>query len=142
MTEINRFRRRPDVTTGQTAKTTPPSQLRSKKRHAGLFQAIRQLDSGMDLEARKQLAKWIGDQYAIEYGSFVLGMVAICYLGPPYVDHRLDLLGSIVEHYAPSDPMPHPYEGARMLARSGSYAFVEVHSNGELVPVFDDGTPS
>jgi hypothetical protein len=141
VTEINRFRQRPNLVP-QTARTRPLTQQRAKKRHSGLFQAIRQLDSGLDVESQKQLAKWIGDQYAIEYGSTVLGMVAVCYLGPPYVDHRLDLLGSIVEHYAPFDAMPPPFDGARMLARSGSYAFVEVHSNGELVPVFEDGTPS
>jgi len=138
----NVFRRRSDPSLGRTQSQRPPSYQALKKRHSGLFQAVRQLDSGLDLEARRQLARWIGDQYAVEYGSVVLGMVSVCYLGPPYVDHRLDLLGSIVEHYGPGDPMPPPFENARMLARSGSYAFVEVHSNGDIIPVLEDGSPS
>lgn len=89
--------------------------------------------------ARKQLAQWIGEQYSVEYGSMLLGMVARCYLGPPYVDHRLNLIGAIVEHFGPSDPMPEPFQGARMLVRSGAYAFIEVHTDGRLVPVTDDG---
>ena len=96
----------------------------------------------MDSRTIEQVADWVGEQYRIEYGSILLGMVAVCHLGPPYVDHRLDLLGSIVEHYEPGQTMPMPYESARMLARTGAYAFVEVHSNGDLVPVFDDGSPS
>jgi hypothetical protein len=117
-------------------------QLQRKPRHAGIFQAIQALDAQLDEATRREVAKWIGEQYVAEYGSELLGMVAQCYLGPPYVDHRLDLFGGIIEHYAVSDPMPAPYDAARMLARSGSYAFVEVHSDGRIVPVHDDGSVS
>ena len=116
--------------------------LRRKARHSGIFQAVSALDSQLDEATRQTLARWIADQYAVEYGSILLGMVAVCYLGPPYVDHRLDLLGGIVDHFAASDPMPAPYDSARMLARSGTYAFVEVHSDGSIVPVLDDGSTS
>lgn len=46
----------------------------------------------------------------------------------------------IVRHFAPSDQVPDPFSGARMLVRSGGYAFVEVYSGGLLLPVLDDGT--
>lgn len=120
----------------------PQDRARRRPRHSGIFEAMRALDAQVDEATRHEIAKWIGEQYAAEYGSILLGLVARCYLGPPFVDHRLDLLGSIVEHYAPSDAMPFPYDGARMMARAGSYAFVEVHSDGSYVPVADDGSVS
>jgi hypothetical protein len=36
--------------------------------------------------------------------------------------------------------MPEPFSKARMLARSGGYAFVEVFSDGLILPVLEDGT--
>jgi hypothetical protein len=120
----------------------PQDHLKRKPRHAGIFKTLHALDTELDEVTRHEVARWVGEQYAAEYGSVLLGLVAKCYLGSPYVDHRLDLFGAIVEHYAPSDPMPSPYENARMLARSGAYAFVEVHSDGSIVPVHDDGSIS
>lgn len=124
----------------QAVGTRGPKALQRRPRHSGIFEAVKALDGQIDEAARQTLARWIADQYRIEYGSILLGMVAVCYLGPPYVDHRLDLLGGIVDHFAASDPMPGPYDSARMLARSGSYAFVEVHSDGSIVPVAENGT--
>ena len=69
-----------------------------------------------------------------------MGFVAKCYLGPPYVDHRMDLLHDILDHYSVVQSMPEPFEGARMLARSGTYAYIEVYGSGLLVPVLEDGT--
>jgi hypothetical protein len=65
--------------------------------------------------------------------------VAPCGLGPPFVDHILDLGGAIVEHYASADTMPEPYANARMLVRSGAYAYVEIYLSGTVVPVLADG---
>lgn len=92
----------------------------------------------LDAAARRELTDWIADQYRQSYESVPLGFVAVCYLGPPFVDHRLDLAGSIVEHYEPHQPMPGPFDSARPLARS--CAFVEVFSGGELVAVRADGS--
>lgn len=136
---------RPRVSEPRVAATSRPlrqNPLQRKARHSGVFQAVQALDTQLDEATRREVAKWIGEQYVTEYGSALLGMVAKCYLGPPYVDHLLDLFGGIIEHYAASDPMPAPYDAARMLARSGSYAFVEVHSDGRIVPVNDDGSVS
>jgi hypothetical protein len=36
--------------------------------------------------------------------------------------------------------MPEPFAQARMLVRTGAYAFVEVYASGELHPVRQDGT--
>lgn len=112
----------------------------TKRRHAGLFEAIGRLDARMDTASRAELAAWIAEQYRTDYEAVPLGFVAVCLLGPPFVDHRLDLAGTIVEHYAPHDVMPGPFEPARSLARSGSCAFVEVFANGELLPIAHDGS--
>lgn len=113
---------------------------RRKPRHSGLFEAVARLDASIDAAARRELADWIRDQYAQDYPEVPLGFVARCYLGPPFVDHRLSLMQSIVEHYQPADSVPHPFGGARMMARLGSYEFVEVYSNGTFIPVRTDGT--
>ncbi|EMF28720.1 hypothetical protein ACPCIX_10030 [Streptomyces pseudogriseolus] len=109
-------------------------------RPQGLRDAVGRLDAGLDEHARRQLAASIGEEYRARYGEVPLGFFARCYLGPPYVDHMLNLFQVIVRHFAPSDPVPEPFSGARMLVRSGGYAFVEVYSGGLLLPVLDDGT--
>jgi len=111
-----------------------------RPRHAGLFEAVHRIDAQLDEASRRELEGWIGDQYSVEYGDVPLGFVALCHLGPPYVDHRLDLLHSIVEHYGAGDSMPEPFAQARMLARTGAYPFVEVYGSGQIIPVRADGS--
>jgi hypothetical protein len=125
----------------QTPLTSPTTRtVTQRPRHSGLFQAMQRLDAQIDQAARRELADWISEQYATDYGDIPLGFVAKCYLGAPYVDHRLDLLHSIAEHYQPADAVPAPFDRARMLARLGSYAFIEVYASGLLVPVRVDGS--
>jgi hypothetical protein len=111
-----------------------------KPRHSGLFEAVHRLDAQIDEAGRRELAAWITDQYATDYGDVPLGFLARCYLGPPYVDHRLDLLASIVEHFQPADAVPAPFDRARVLARLSSYEYIEVYGSGTLVPVRVDGS--
>ncbi|OXY98303.1 hypothetical protein [Streptomyces diastatochromogenes] len=105
-----------------------------------LLDAVGRLDAGLDEQACRSLAEWVREQYTTAYGSVPLGFVARCYLGPPYVDHQLNLFHVIVRHFAPAEPMPEPFSAARMLARSGGYAYVEVYDDGLILPVLDDGT--
>jgi hypothetical protein len=114
--------------------------ISTRPRHSGLFQAVQRLDAQLDEAARRELADWIRDQYATSYGDIPLGFVARCHLGAPYVDHRMDLLHSIVEHYAAGDAVPAPFDRARTLARLSSYEFIEVYGSGVLVPVRVDGS--
>ncbi|MFD9095490.1 hypothetical protein [Streptomyces collinus] len=111
-----------------------------RPRSGRLLEAVARLDAGLDEQACRSLAEWIREQYTTEYGSVPLGFVARCHLGPPYVDHRLDLFHVILRHFAPAEPMPEPFSAARMLARSGGYAHVEVYEDGTVLPVLDDGT--
>lgn len=103
-----------------------------------LLEAVERLDAHLDPAGRAQLIAWVQDAYR-QVGSMPIGLVSKCYLGPPYVDHTLSLLGEIIEHYAPAEPMPEPFQGARMLARNDAYLFVEVYADGLLVPVTDTG---
>lgn len=138
-----RVEMRPDLrsTTGQDRRSVQPGQRqRRRPRHAGLIEAVHRLDTGLDPMARAQLAGWIRAEYESEFGDVPLGMFALCHLGPPYIDHRLDLWQSILEHYAPADVVPEPFAQARMLVRSGAYEFVEVYASGELRPVLADGS--
>ncbi|MBS1696408.1 MAG: hypothetical protein JST91_29835 [Actinobacteria bacterium] len=98
------------------------------------------MDVQVDQVAQASVMQWIRGEYDLRYGGMLLGMFAKCYLGPPYIDHKLDLLGSILEHYAPTDDPGYPYSKARGLARSGSYAFIEIYSDGQIVPILPDGT--
>jgi hypothetical protein len=117
------------------------SALIERPRHAGLFEAIHRLDMDIAAAERQQLAEWIREEYERELGDFPLGFVAMCHLGPPFIDHRLDLMHSIVDHYAPSQGMPDPFQQARMLVRTGAYEFIEIYASGQLIPVRSDGTP-
>lgn len=118
----------------------PAQRGRRRPRHAGLFEAVRRIDVTADPRARADLAKWVKDEYATEFGDIPLGFLAKCHLGPPFVDHRLDLVHDIVEHYEPAGVVPEPFAQARMLVRTGGYAFVEVYASGELRAVLPDGT--
>jgi hypothetical protein len=118
----------------------PAQQQRRKPRHAGILEAVHRLDAGLDAASRAELGAWIRGQYESELGDVPLGLFSLCHLGPPYVDHRLDLWQSILEHYAPADVVPEPFAQARMLVRSGAYEFVEVYASGELRPVLADGS--
>ncbi len=111
-----------------------------RPRHAGIFEALHRLDMEISQVEREELIGWLRGEYHEELADLLLGFVAVCQLGPPYVDHRLDLVGSIVDHFAPADVMPEPYARARMLVRTGGYAFVEVYGSGLLRPVLPDGT--
>lgn len=141
-------RRRVEALGGTSAIETPRDRQLSQPspriarapRHAGIFEAVHRLDAQLDPATRAELAGWIRDEYAHEFGDIPLGFVATCHLGPPFVDHRLDLFQSIVEHFAPADVMPDPYAGARLLVRTGAYAFIEVYASGDLRPVMADGS--
>jgi hypothetical protein len=111
-----------------------------KPRHAGLFEAVHRLDASLDPAMRAELGKWIRDEYEREYGDVPLGLFAQCHLGPPYVDHRLDLWQSIVEHYSRADAVPSQFEEARSLVRTGAYDYAEVYASGLTVPVLKDGS--
>lgn len=113
-----------------------------KSRGAALLESVARLDATLDDASRRQLAEQIAAGYVNDHGGALpLGFLAVCRLGPPYVDHRLSLLESILEHYGPTDHVPPLFADARPLVRSGAYLYVEIYSDGQLVPVRLDGSP-
>lgn len=114
---------------------------RMQVRSQEVLQTLTRLDVQVDQVAQANAMQWLREQYDQKYGGMLVGLFAKCHLGPPFVDHKLDMLGSILEHYAPHDDPGHPYSNARGLARSGSYAFIEIYSDGHVVPILPDGTP-
>lgn len=117
-----------------------PARERYAPRGEELRDAVRRLDARLDETAFRELTGGIREEYARAFGDIPVGFVAQCHLGPPYVDHRLSLLHEIIDHFSPAEPMPEPFSGARMLVRTGSYAYVEVYASGTLIPVMEDGT--
>lgn len=113
---------------------------RQKSRSMDLLNAVRQLDTVADPTVYHQIMQWIRADYEARQGGTIMGLFAQCYLGAPYVDHRLDLTGAICEHFVPGDPVPMPYAQARGLAQSGAYAHIELYSDGAMVPILPDGT--
>jgi len=91
---------------------------------------------------RAELTEWIDNAYTERMGGVLLGLFARCHLGPPYVDHRLTVVGHILEHYRPTDIVPPPFDAARTLAQSPVYEYVEVYSDGDIIPVLADGSVS
>ena len=135
----------PDTVPAQTLQR-PPSALERRRRReprpGELLQAVRNLDLTQDVAYRAELATWIEDAYTERMGGVLLGLFARCHLGPPYVDHRLTVVGHILEHYRPTDIVPPPFDAARTLAQSPVYEYVEVYSDGDIIPVLADGSVS
>lgn len=109
-------------------------------RSAELVAAVTRLDIHTDERLRLEVMAWISQAYEDRAGGPLLGLFSRCYLGPPYVDHVMDTGGSILQHFAPSEPVPTGFEPARPLVRSGAYAYVEVYLDGQIVPVREDGS--
>lgn len=149
--QINRNRRRlnetslPPVTVEpQTAApaSLPPNVVhnRSRRRSQEILDAVARLDTCTDDQTRREILDWVGGLYEQREGGTLLGLFGRCYLGTPYVDHLMDITGGIVTHYTPDDLLPPAFGPARPLARSSAYLFVEVYSDGQVVPVRSDGS--
>ena len=149
--QINRGRRRlnesplaPVSVEPQTAApaSLPPNVIhnRSRRRSQEIRDAVARLDTCTDDQTRLEVLEWVGGLYELREGGTLLGLFGRCYLGAPYVDHLMDLTGSIITHYTPSDTLPPAFGPARPLARSAAYLFVEVYSDGQVVPIRADGS--
>lgn len=113
---------------------------RAAPRQRELVDAILTLDTKTDERTRRELMDFVGSLYEESGGGIPVGLFAKCYLGPPYLDHIVTLAGDIAEHFTHSQPVPHEYRAARPLARSDAYAFIEVYSDGQVIPIRTDGT--
>lgn len=113
---------------------------RNAVRSEVLMEAVRSLDATQDSTDVARVVAELEEQYAERRGGELAGILAKCYLGAPYIDHRLGIGQGILEHFAPSDTLPPLFEAARPLAKSQAYLFIEIYTDGAMVPVRADGT--
>ena len=113
---------------------------RNQRRSQEILDAIAQIDVTNDPTARQQTHDWIREVYDNRQGGELLGLFSRCYLGAPFVDHRLSITGGIMEHYKADDPVPPGFGPARPLARSSAYLFIEIYTDGQVVPIRNDGS--
>ncbi|MFT4299741.1 MAG: hypothetical protein QM597_08925 [Aeromicrobium sp.] len=107
-----------------------------------IIQAVAAIDVAPDPQTAQAILDWLRSEYEKRQGGTLVGLFARCYLGPPYLDHRLDVLGDrILEHFKEHETPPPPFTSARPFARSDAYAFVEVYDDGAIVPVRHNGDP-
>jgi len=128
--------------TVDVAATRSVARNRSERRSQALVEAVAKLDTATDPAYAAALMQWIADQYAERNGGTLVGIFSRCYLGHPYIDHRLDVMGGmIMDHFTAADTPPGPFAAARPYARSDAYAYTEVYSDGAVVPIREDGQP-
>lgn len=145
MAEKQRFRlnQRGSVTVSKPAETIslPGHVVRARRmpRSRDVIQAVLDIDVATDPMTRKQLTDWLKETYDLRGGGQLIGLFAKCHLGHPYVDHRLALVGEILDHYAPSDTVPEPYAKARAFARNDAYLYIEIYADGAVIPVRPNG---
>jgi hypothetical protein len=114
--------------------------MRRTRRSAELMEAMQQIDVQTDPAMKTAIMEWVNAEYDKRGGGKLIGLFGKCYLGHPYCDHRMDLSGSIIEHFTQQDSVPPPYQQARAYAASSAYAFIEVYDDGEVIPVYQDGS--
>lgn len=133
------FRDRVSVPAAETVSTFQLHR-RSQTRSRELMSVLGDIDVCVDRASQAEIMRWVQAEYEARQGGTLVGLLQQCYLGPPYVDHKLDLFGDIVRHYEGGEAVESPYGQARGLVSSGAYAFVEIYSDGAMVPVRPDGT--
>ena len=119
--------------------TAQVARARRTRRPLELVNAIRQMDTQTDPAAITQWLAWINEQYQVSDCGLLLGLFSHCYLGERYIDHLLDMSQNILVHYNPESTVPPGFEPARPLARSTAYAYIEVYTDGTVIPIYKDG---
>lgn len=131
---------RPQTVTSHTVTSEYALRKRSMRRSAELLDTISRLDTATNPATQKELADWLNAMYEERGGGPLKGLFGHCYLGAPYIDHQMDLVGNISRHFRESDVPPPMFAAARPLARSTSYLYIEVYADGQIVPIRPDGT--
>lgn len=102
-----------------------------QKRSPRYLEQMKRLDAGthhQNAAALQELLDAIAGEFPeLGIDDRPIGVVARCFLGPPYEIHICDLGGGIVEHFQHWRSMPPLFERARSLAAHGAYAFIEIY---------------
>jgi len=124
----------------QTTVTSAERRGRASRRSAEILAAVRRIDTAPSPQAAAEIRAWLQEAYDARGGGILLGLFGHCYLGPPYIDHVFDLAGSIVEHFTPGQTVPAMYLPARPFAISEAYQYIEIYSDGQIIPIRPDGS--
>lgn len=115
---------------------------RQKARPSALANAVRNLDHASNKTQIRQAILDIEKQYEALMVGKLIGLFGRCNLGAPYEDHLMSVDGGIITHYTTAEAVPYPFSVARNVLRSTrSYDYVEVYSDGELVPLYPTNEP-
>lgn len=123
-----------------TARDAVTKRNRQRSRSQEMIDAVLRIDTTTDPAVRQEVLDWIRECYVEREGGDLVGLMAHCFLGGDFVDHRLDMTLRIAEHFTESAPPPPPFHACRPLARSTAYAYIELYSDGSIVPIRHDGT--
>jgi hypothetical protein len=141
--------RRPLINTNQktNVSVTPSHVNRSKvelsgpalekrlrqKRSLDYVHAIKKLDAGgvkCSHANMEELLQAIRNEFPeLEPYQYPVGIIAKCFLGPPYEVHTLDIKLDIIQHYKKGEVLPEQLNRGKSLALHPSYEFVEVFSD-------------
>jgi hypothetical protein len=114
---------------------------RRDRRDLAITDILSKIDAASDQASREALIKQLSVIYEQTVGGALIALLGKCCLGAPYVDHELSLAQNIITHFSPDDELSDLVAAARPLAQSGAYAYVEIYSDGQIVPVLPDGLP-
>lgn len=105
--------------------------LLRQPRSKAYMDAIHKLDAGGHVHNQAKVDEIVNtiksELPEVSLDGILLGYVAVCYLGPPYEVHTLDVAGGIIEHYQAGQALPNGLEKARSIALRGGYDFIEVY---------------
>lgn len=135
------FRIAPQTVAREATVSPYAARQRREARQKELVDAVLQLDTKTDERARRELMDFVGSLYDAGGGGVPIGLFGKCYLGGSYLDHIVDFSGDIVEHFTHLQKVPDEYAAARPLARNDAYVFIEVYSDGQVIPIRADGSP-
>jgi hypothetical protein len=131
--------RPPDATAARARPGTATGPISLARRSPRFAAAIARLDAGhLQASDLSEVMDAIAEEYPVG-APLPRGLVAECFLGPPFEVHIIDPVGGIVEHFELGRPMPHPFERARTLAGHPAYDVIEVYDE-TLVCVRSDGS--
>lgn len=114
---------------------------RKKRRSGEVAAMIGRIDQSTDALLNKKLADDLHDTYATCDCGELIGLFARCYLGGTFIDHLIDVRARSVTHFHRGEPVPSGYEEARRLAINPAYEYIEVYSDGAVIPVAANGEP-
>ncbi|WP_273353633.1 hypothetical protein [Corynebacterium resistens] len=115
---------------------------RQRNRPEQLIEVLRELDHSQNPVHVARAIEEIRQLYRELMVGDLVGLFGRCYLGNPFIDHQVSITGGVLQHFSPNDEVPFPFSVARgVLKSTTAYEYVEVYSDGSLVPLYPTSEP-